>query len=67
MPRFDNVDRSIEPLANAAVAFAAAVMLRYVGWNHSCTHRRNVLRQMKMANLRASSQMLQMQADCQAD
>eukprot|EP00969_Alexandrium_andersonii_P024673 1077177-Alexandrium_andersonii.AAC.1 len=32
MPLLDKIDRAFEPLANAAVALAAAVFLRYTGW-----------------------------------
>eukprot|EP00969_Alexandrium_andersonii_P207497 9166862-Alexandrium_andersonii.AAC.1 len=56
MPRFDSVDRGIEPLANAAVALAAAYILRYAGWLRSNTHHRNVLRRIEIANIRASTE-----------
>eukprot|EP00969_Alexandrium_andersonii_P316187 13969030-Alexandrium_andersonii.AAC.1 len=62
MPRFDSVDQRVEPLANAAVALAAAYMLRYVGWLRSSTHHRNVLHRIEIANMRACTQVLKMQA-----
>eukprot|EP00969_Alexandrium_andersonii_P212422 9380442-Alexandrium_andersonii.AAC.1 len=62
MPRFDSVDRGIEPLANAAVALAAAFIVRYTGWLRSSTHHRNVLHRIEIANIRASTEVLKMQA-----
>eukprot|EP00969_Alexandrium_andersonii_P334541 14784268-Alexandrium_andersonii.AAC.1 len=62
MPRLDKIDRAYEPLANAAVALAAAVCLRYTGWLRSCEHHRNVLHRIEIANIRASTEMLKLQA-----
>eukprot|EP00969_Alexandrium_andersonii_P073030 3222281-Alexandrium_andersonii.AAC.1 len=42
-------------------------MLRYVGWLRSSSHRRNVQHRIEIANLRASTQVLRMQAACYAD